>query len=78
MNEIYRPLPEFNDEEAEKIIKSGSIEEMTLFSLSVGEYHHDWKKAQDICIVLSNHENEAVRANAALGFAYIARTKKQT
>ena len=43
--------------------------------MSVGEYHPDWKFAQDLCIRLSEHENEKVRANAVLGLAYIARTK---
>lgn len=54
---------------------SGSKEERLLLPLRVGEYCHDWKKSQDICLSLIDDDEEAVRANAALGLAYVARTK---
>jgi hypothetical protein len=75
MKRIYQPLPEFDEEEVEKILQFGSIEELMILPLSIGEYHMNWKKAQDICVELSNNNDERVRANSALGIAYIARTK---
>jgi len=35
----------------------------------------DWKSAQTICIKSFDSDDQRVRANAALGLAYIARTK---
>ncbi|GLC79317.1 hypothetical protein [Lacrimispora brassicae] len=71
----YRSLPEFDIAEINKIIESGTIDELIILPLSVGEYYTDWKVAQDICVQLANHNDDRVRANAALGLAYIARTK---
>ena len=75
MKRLYRPLPEFDEKEIKRILQFGSIEELTILPLSVGEYHANWKTAQNICVELSNHSDEQVRANSALGLAYIARTK---
>jgi hypothetical protein len=47
-----------------------------ILPLSVGESEIEWKSAQDICIALSEHSDAAIRANAALGLAYIAGTKR--
>jgi hypothetical protein len=72
----YSPLPELSDRlEIEESLKSESIEELLVLSLAVGENFPDWKYAQDTCLLLAEHENENVRANACLGLAYIARTK---
>ncbi|MBU5363403.1 hypothetical protein KQI58_20480 [Enterococcus raffinosus] len=75
MKRIYHPLPEISNKEIEQIFQTGSIEELMVLPLSVGEYHSNWKRAQDICVELSKHTDEKVRANSALGIAYIARTK---
>lgn len=75
MKRIYHPLPEINDKKIDQILQSSSIEELMILSLSVGEYHANWKRAQDVCVELSKHNDEKVRANSALGIAYIARTK---
>ncbi|MBO0457752.1 hypothetical protein JZO77_13510 [Enterococcus hulanensis] len=75
MKRLYQSLPEFDDKEIKRILQFGSIEELTILPLSVGEYHANWKTAQNICVELSNHSDEQVRANSALGLAYIARTK---
>jgi hypothetical protein len=72
---IYRPLEILTDQEIERILKDNNLDEMILLPLSVGEYHPNWKFAQDLCVKMSSHEDERVRANAVLGFAYIARTK---
>ena len=72
---IYRPLPVYSDEEINKIMIDGTYEELGILSLAVGMNHHDWKFAQSICLKLAEHENEAIRANAVFGLAYIARTK---
>ena len=34
-----------------------------------------WKYAQDICLRLADHSDAAIRANACLGLAYVARTQ---
>lgn len=75
MKRLYQSLPEFDDKEIKRILQFGSIEELTILPLSVGEYHANWKTAQNICVELSNHSAEQVRANSALGLANIARTK---
>lgn len=72
----YGPLPEFSDRrEIEKFLKSESIEELLILSLAVGENFPDWKYAQDTGLLLAEHKNENVRANACLGLAHIARIK---
>lgn len=75
MKRVYQPLPVIDDKEIKRILQLGNIEELMILPLSVGEYHTDWKTAQNVCVDLSNHSDERVRANSALGFAYIARTK---
>ena len=72
---IYRPLEEVSYSEAMEILKSGSLSEKIDLPLRAGEYMIDWKKAQTICIKSFESEEPIVRANAALGLAYIARTK---
>ena len=72
---IYQPLPILTKwEDVEKLLTCGSIEELCILSLALGETFPNWKYAQDICILLSEHPDERVRANACLGFGYIART----
>lgn len=72
---IYRPLPDCDMEQAKEILDRGLREELLLLPLSAGEYFEHWKPAQDICVRLFDHEDAAIRANAALGLSYIARTK---
>ena len=75
MERKYCPLPKFSMEEAKIILDSNNIEDLILLPLSAGTYFTNWKAAQDICIKLSAHADERVRANVALGLAYTARTK---
>lgn len=75
MNSVYRPLEQLSDIEINTILKKRDLDELIKLPLSVGEYHINWKYAQDLCVKLSNHDDARVRANAVLGFAYIARTK---
>ncbi|CRK84580.1 hypothetical protein [Neobacillus massiliamazoniensis] len=72
---IYKPLEEFSNDQIRDILNRNVIDELITLPLSVGEYHINWKYVQDICARLSEHENPLIRANAVLGFAYIARTK---
>ena len=75
---IYEPLPEYRTtDEIAAILKDGSYQELLVLPLAVGESWPDWKYAQDLCLQLADHEDEAIRANACLGLAYIARTKGQ-
>lgn len=74
MERIYKPLDYLTYEDIDRILESNDINEMIRLPLSVGENHRNWKYAQDICVKLSKHENANVRANAILGFSYIART----
>ena len=75
MKRVYQPLPVIEDKKIERILQLGNIDELMILPLSVGEYHEDWKTAQNVCVELSNRSDERVRANSALGFTYIARTK---
>ncbi|WP_321388619.1 hypothetical protein [uncultured Enterococcus sp.] len=72
---IYKPLEEVSEKESKRIIASGTVEERMLLPLRIGEYSPDWKQAQEYCLSLADDSDERVRANAALGLAYIARTK---
>ena len=72
---IYKPLPHYTVDKIRHIINIGAIEDIIILPLAVGMHEKNWKHAQDICVELSMHEDERVRANSALGFAYIARTK---
>lgn len=72
---VYRPLENYGMEEAKDILEHGTREQLVTLPLSVGEYCADWKFAQQLCISLLNHDDAVIRANAALGLAYIARTK---
>lgn len=72
---IYKPLSEKTREEVKEILQSNDMDALITLPLSLGEYESDWKFAQDTCIKLAQHEDERVRANAALGLAYVARTK---
>lgn len=75
MERIYKPLSERTREEVKEILQSNDMDALITLPLSLGEYELDWKFAQDTCMKLAQHEDERVRANAALGLAYIARTK---
>lgn len=77
MGLIYAPLEAVTYEEAQRILESGTIEERILLPLRAGETMVDWKKAQTICIRSFESEDHRVRANAALGLAYTARTKNR-
>ncbi len=74
---IYKPLEPISLEEAREQLKNGSEEELSLLSLRIGEHCEYWREAQDICLKLMEHGNPAIRANAALGLAYIARNHRK-
>lgn len=75
MSLIYNPLDQLTNIEIKNILEKEDIDELIKLPLSVGENHVNWKYAQEICVKLSNYEDSRIRANAVLGFAYIARTK---
>ena len=75
---IYQPLPILSSkDEIEKLLSCGTVEELVILSLTVGENFPDWKYAQDVCLRLAEHSSDTVRANACLGLAYVARTKQR-
>ncbi|MBW4663568.1 MAG: hypothetical protein KME01_05090 [Chroococcus sp. CMT-3BRIN-NPC107] len=75
---IYFPLPVLtNRQEIEELLVHGSVEELLILSLALGEHFPDWKYAQDVCLRIAEHPSEGVRANACLALAYIARTKQR-
>ena len=75
MKPIYRALEAVTYDKALRILKSGTIDERILLPHRAGETMLDWKQAQTICIRSFESDDCRVRANAALGLAYIARTK---
>lgn len=77
MKPIYSPLENITYDEALRILETGTISERILLPLRAGETMVDWKQAQTVCIKSFESEDLRVRANAALGLAYIARTKGQ-
>ncbi|MDE6016458.1 MAG: hypothetical protein K2H41_12305 [Acetatifactor sp.] len=74
---VYRPLTPISLESARVQLEKGDEDELLLLPLSIGEYAEYWKPAQDICVKLMEHSNPAIRANAALGLAYIARNHRK-
>ncbi|MEE3715297.1 hypothetical protein V2H45_00900 [Tumidithrix elongata RA019] len=53
------------------------MEELLVLPLAIGENFPDWKYSQDLCLRLAEHPSDKVRANACLGLAYVARTKRR-
>jgi hypothetical protein len=77
MERIYKPLEELNNEDIKRILEDNNLEEIISLPLSVGMYHPNWKFAQDLCVRLSEYPHPWVKANAVLGLAYVARTKRK-
>jgi hypothetical protein len=74
----YRPLPVYTDRaEVERVLGSGTVEELLVLSLALGEHWPDWQYVQHVCLRLAEHADPMVRANACLGLAYVARTQGQ-
>jgi len=72
----YCPLPIYRDRvQIEALLSCGSIDDLMILPLAVGEDFPDWKYAQDLCLRLAEHPDHRVRANACLGLAYVARTQ---
>lgn len=72
----YQPLPSYTDKSRiTHILENGTITDLCLLGLAVGENWPDWQYAQELCLRLAEHPNSEVRANACLGLAYTARTK---
>lgn len=69
----YESINEYTDKEIMNILYYGSVSDMKMLSLSVGEYHQSYDFAQDVCFFLLDSPDEDVRANAVLGLSYIAR-----
>ncbi|MBM5598270.1 hypothetical protein D8Y16_14210 [Listeria seeligeri] len=77
MERNYYSLPKLTEkEEVLEVLKNGTYEEIMILPLSLGEFFPDWKFAQNTCLKLAEHEDPAIRANAILGIAYIARNKR--
>ena len=70
---VYKPLEPLSKSEIQEWLENGKEDDLIFLPLAVGEYGENWKEAQDICLKLMEHNNPAIRANAALGLAYIAR-----
>ncbi|MBE6846455.1 MAG: hypothetical protein E7508_12340 [Ruminococcus sp.] len=73
---VYKPLEPLTNLQIKELLEKGDEAELRVLPLSVGEYSVNWKEAQDVCIKLMEHHNPAIRANAALGLAYIARNQR--
>ena len=77
-NGTYQQLPILTDRsQIAEILATGSIAELEILSLSIGEDCPDWKYAQDVCLQLTEHPAGNVRANACLGLGYIARNHRK-
>ncbi len=73
---VYKPLEPLSKLEIQKQLENGKEDELILLPLSVGEYGENWEEAQAVCLKLMEYNSPAVRANAALGLAYIARNHR--
>ena len=78
LNGTYQQLRILTDRsQIAAILATGSIADLELLSIAVGEDFPDWKYAQDICLQLAEHPTDNVRANACLGLGYIARNHRK-
>ena len=73
----YSSLPGFDIDETNKIIESGTIDELIILPLSIGANCSNWKVAQDLCLKLVDHQDDRVSSNALLGLAYVARNHRK-
>lgn len=69
---IYRPVPEFTQEQIKSAIEEDDVDLLKDIALAVGYHSTDWKYSQDICLHLSGHSDKAVRKMAILGLFYVA------
>jgi len=58
-----------SDKEITQAIKENNIEILKDLCIPLGKQHENWRFAQDICVKLSDHENEGIRASALLGLS---------
>lgn len=69
----------WSKEDVESVLERGVPSELLFVPIVVGMAAHDcganW--AQSVCLRLSGHHDERVRANALLGLGHIARTARQ-
>lgn len=70
---VYVPIPEFTKAEMQKAIDENDIEKLIYVPLFASLYFEDRDYAEEICIKLSTHNDENIRANAIEGFEHIAR-----
>ncbi len=73
---VYKLLEPLSKLEIQKQLENGKEDELLLLPLSVGEYGENREEAQAVCLKLMEYNSPAVRANAALGLAYIARNHR--
>lgn len=68
---------EWNDADIWNIVKQNDLEALLLLPMKLGFNHTDWRFIQNICVVLSEHENEAIRGNSFYGLGYAAMTHRK-
>jgi hypothetical protein len=67
---------DWTDAEIWEFIKEDDIEALIRIPIKMGFNHLNWRFTQQICAILSEHENETVRANSFFGLGYTAMTRK--
>ena len=63
---------EFSDREIQDLIKEDDREALILLPMKLGFCHESWRFTQDICVKLSEHPDETIRANSFYGLQYTA------
>ena len=63
---------EFSDSEIWDLIKNDDREALILLPMKLGFCHENWRFVQDVCIKLSEHSDEIIRANSFYGLQYTA------
>jgi hypothetical protein len=77
VKKIYEEAEDFSKEDIFKIIERNQYDELMVLPFNIGESFPDWEFAQEICIKLTKNEDADIRANAIMGLAYTARTKRK-
>ena len=75
-NLVYKDVHtlEWSDAQIRKLVRQNDTQALLLLPMKLGFNHKNWKFIQDICVVLSEHQDESIRGNSFYGLGYTAMT----
>jgi hypothetical protein len=70
---LYEEPQPISEREVFDAIRRNDVERLLMIPIELGFHHENWRFIQDISVLLSEHSDPRVRANALLGIEYAAR-----